>query len=194
MAVVRCFTSRSTPRVVFNYQHRPNLSVPNAAYQKRQVGFFSATLHSPEIAELSDIICDRPTWVDLKGADSLPDAVQHVVVRVDPDGDAAKVAAAAANVHVRTGKTAGFGLEGREEQRSERLKRLKPQVCPSENLRFLVEHKQTFLVTGKLHMLRIENVYQVHFSCGSSRYGDRHSGIAWVDGMCGYVHRVGARL
>lgn len=26
----------------------------------------------------------NPTWVDLKGADSLPEAVHHVVYRVDP--------------------------------------------------------------------------------------------------------------
>lgn len=76
--------------------------------------------------------------MDLKGRDVVPDAVQHVVVRVDPDGDAAKLVAAAANVHVRTEKTAGFGLQGREEQRSERLKRLKPQVCPFENVAFFV--------------------------------------------------------
>lgn len=74
--------------------------------------------------------------MDLKGRDVVPDAVQHVVVRVDPDGDAAKLVAAAANVHVRTEKTAGFGSQGREEQRSERLKRLKPQVCPFENVAF----------------------------------------------------------
>lgn len=82
--------------------------------------------------------------MDLKGRDVVPDAVQHVVVRVDPDGDAAKLVAAAANVHVRTEKTAGFGSGGREEQRSERLKRLKPQVCPFENLMILLECRRRF--------------------------------------------------
>lgn len=32
-----------------------------------QVCFFSATLHTPEITQLADKICDKPTWVDLKG-------------------------------------------------------------------------------------------------------------------------------
>jgi ATP-dependent RNA helicase DDX1 len=49
-----------------------------------QVCFFSATLHSDEISDLSDRICHNPTWVDLKGKDAIPDAVHHVVVRVDP--------------------------------------------------------------------------------------------------------------
>ena len=29
-----------------------------------------------------------PTWVDLKGQDSVPECVHHVVVRVDPAKDA----------------------------------------------------------------------------------------------------------
>lgn len=92
-----------------------------------QVCFFSATLHSPQIRELSRLVCVNPTWVDLKGTahvapvrciytvgvfsrnnicihscihyymityihtylgregfESLPEAVHHVVYRVDP--------------------------------------------------------------------------------------------------------------
>ena len=49
-----------------------------------QVCFFSATLHSDGIANLADRICHRPTWVDLKGKDAIPDAVHHLVVRVEP--------------------------------------------------------------------------------------------------------------
>lgn len=91
--------------------------------------FFSATLHSPEIARLSESICDRPTWVDLKGRDSVPETVHHVLVRVDPDRDEARVMARA-TVQARTdGAAFGVGSEGQEEARAERLKRLKPQVC-----------------------------------------------------------------
>ena len=32
-----------------------------------KVCFFSATLHSPQIHELSRRVCVNPTWVDLKG-------------------------------------------------------------------------------------------------------------------------------
>ncbi len=49
-----------------------------------QVLMFSATLHSDEVARLSARICKFPTWVDLKGKDSVPLTVQHVRVAVDP--------------------------------------------------------------------------------------------------------------
>lgn len=52
-----------------------------------QVCFFSATLHSPEIGALSAALCQHPTWVDLKGKDSVPETVHHVVVTVDPNVD-----------------------------------------------------------------------------------------------------------
>lgn len=96
--------------------------------------FFSATLHSPDIGRLSELICDRPTWVDLKGRDSVPDTVHHVVVRVDPDthaSDSSFMAPMNVNrVQANTdGAAVGEGSEGRDEARSERLKRLKPQVC-----------------------------------------------------------------
>jgi ATP-dependent RNA helicase DDX1 len=52
-----------------------------------QVCFFSATLHSPEIKRLAERICQNATWVDLKGTDTVPTTVHHVVVRVDPSTD-----------------------------------------------------------------------------------------------------------
>ena len=52
-----------------------------------QVLMFSATLHSPEIRQLSEKICLNPIWVDLKGKDSVPDTVDHVMVVVDPRED-----------------------------------------------------------------------------------------------------------
>lgn len=48
-----------------------------------QVCFFSATLHSPAITQLATTICQNPTWVDLKGKDSVPETVHHCVLRVD---------------------------------------------------------------------------------------------------------------
>lgn len=107
-----------------------------------QVCFFSATLHSPEIARLSERICDRPTWVDLKGVDSVPETVHHVVVRVDPDkhrdvlmreggGLLAGEGVGVVPEVTTDGAAVGVGPEGREEEKSERLKRLKPQVLLS---------------------------------------------------------------
>lgn len=54
-----------------------------AGDNRLQVCFFSATLHSPAITELSKNICSRPTWVDLKGVDAVPDTVHHVAYRVN---------------------------------------------------------------------------------------------------------------
>lgn len=50
-----------------------------------QVCFFSATLHSPEITKLSSMICTNPIWVDLKGPDSIPDTVYHVIYKIKPE-------------------------------------------------------------------------------------------------------------
>lgn len=92
--------------------------------------FFSATLHSPEIAKLADTLCDRPTWVDLKGRDTVPQTVHHVVVRVNPDEDSeAQAVLGEAKAQARTDEAAvGAGSEGKEAERAEKLKRMKPQV------------------------------------------------------------------
>ncbi|KAI0567325.1 RNA helicase [Gracilaria domingensis] len=52
-----------------------------------QTLLFSATLHSPEIKGLSEKIQTFPTWVDLKGKESVPEAVHHTMVRLDADAD-----------------------------------------------------------------------------------------------------------
>lgn len=52
-----------------------------------QIVVCSATLHTPGIRELTDTICKRPQWVDLKGKDSVPELVDHMVVEVDPTKD-----------------------------------------------------------------------------------------------------------
>ena len=52
--------------------------------ERLQVCFFSATLHSPEISNLAKTLCHNATWVDLKGKDSIPQTVHHLVVEVDP--------------------------------------------------------------------------------------------------------------
>jgi hypothetical protein len=43
----------------------------------------TATLHSLEIRSLAEKICQHPIWVDLKGKDSVPETVYHLVVEVD---------------------------------------------------------------------------------------------------------------
>ena len=54
-------------------------------FSRLQVLLFSATLHSNDIGELSQRLCEKPTWVDLKGKDAVPDTVHHACVFVDPE-------------------------------------------------------------------------------------------------------------
>jgi len=105
-------------------------SIPSggAGVHRLQVCFFSATLHSPQVAELSSKICVNPTWVDLKGPDSVPETVHHVVYRVDFDRDAARFASAATasitdEVHKGIGASAA-----KEEIASKQVKELKQQA------------------------------------------------------------------
>jgi ATP-dependent RNA helicase DDX1 len=52
-----------------------------------QVVISSATLHSDDITRLASEITYHPTWVDLKGKDSVPETVDHIVIKVDPARD-----------------------------------------------------------------------------------------------------------
>ncbi|KAL3318297.1 ATP-dependent RNA helicase ddx1 [Cichlidogyrus casuarinus] len=50
----------------------------------------SATLHSPDVKKLAVLykkMMHFPMWVDLKGQDSVPDTVHHVVCVIDPNQD-----------------------------------------------------------------------------------------------------------
>lgn len=98
--------------------------------ERLQVAFFSATLHSDEITRLSSTICQHPTWVDLKGKDTVPDTVDHVIVNIDPRLREHRAIAASAEssvivdgVHTRDPK----GGDG-ELQTSQRVKLAKPAM------------------------------------------------------------------
>ena len=67
------------------FQRLPKLGLQGD--DRLQVCFYSATLHSDEIRKLSEEICSFPSWVDLKGKDSIPETVHHVVVPIDPRSD-----------------------------------------------------------------------------------------------------------
>ncbi|KAJ1483079.1 DEAD-domain-containing protein [Baffinella frigidus] len=66
---------------------KARLSPSTSGANRLQTLMFSATLHSPEIKTLASQICVFPTWVDLKGKDSVPETVHHLVVEVDPVDD-----------------------------------------------------------------------------------------------------------
>ncbi|KAJ1149640.1 hypothetical protein NDU88_002446, partial [Pleurodeles waltl] len=55
--------------------------------KRLQVIVCSATLHSFDVKKLAEKIMHFPTWVDLKGEDSVPETVHHVVVPVNPKND-----------------------------------------------------------------------------------------------------------
>ncbi|CAB0009133.1 unnamed protein product [Nesidiocoris tenuis] len=55
--------------------------------KRMQMIVCSATLHDFEVKKLSETLMHFPTWVDLKGEDSVPETVHHVVVKVDPQED-----------------------------------------------------------------------------------------------------------
>jgi len=55
--------------------------------RRLQVIACSATLHNFDVKKLAEKIMHFPTWIDLKGQDSVPDTVHHVVLTVDPTQD-----------------------------------------------------------------------------------------------------------
>ena len=77
----RLIETENLPSIMQIYQACP---AGGFGDNRLQVCFFSATLHSPAITDLAAKICFNPSWVDLKGVDSVPETVHHVVYRVDP--------------------------------------------------------------------------------------------------------------
>merc|ERR1719191_224702 len=63
---------------------RLNAQIKRGRRDRVQTLFFSATLHTPEVVSMIDEITTRPIWVDLKGKDSVPETVHHVIYWVDP--------------------------------------------------------------------------------------------------------------
>ncbi|XP_074644951.1 ATP-dependent RNA helicase DDX1-like [Tubulanus polymorphus] len=47
----------------------------------------SATLHSFDVKKMAERLMYFPTWIDLKGQDSVPETVHHVVCQIDPTKD-----------------------------------------------------------------------------------------------------------
>lgn len=117
------------PRMMWHAAH--NAAIKQTFTHTRridQVCFFSATLHSPEITDLAGKICINPTWVDLKGVDSVPETVHHVIYRVDPVKDAQLLTSSRTKpitdgVHIQS-SGGGEGMEAA----SETIKQLKQQA------------------------------------------------------------------
>ncbi|XP_043076509.1 ATP-dependent RNA helicase DDX1 [Puntigrus tetrazona] len=107
--------------------------------KRLQVIVCSATLHSFDVKKLSEKIMHFPTWVDLKGEDSVPETVHHVVVPVNPKTDKqwerlGKNHIRTDEVHAKDDTRPGAGTQ---EMWSEAIKILKGEYA----IRAIKEHK-----------------------------------------------------
>lgn len=55
--------------------------------RRLQIICCSATLHNLEVQKLAKQLMYFPMWIDLKGEDSVPDTVHHVILRINPMED-----------------------------------------------------------------------------------------------------------
>lgn len=98
----------------------------------------SATLHDFEVKKMADRLMHFPTWVDLKGEDSVPDTVHHCVAMVDPQKDASwknlRQHVQTDGVHAKDNVKPGNNTP---ETLSEAVKLLKGEYC----IRAIREHK-----------------------------------------------------
>jgi ATP-dependent RNA helicase DDX1 len=70
--------------IVKMYKQIPGVSQDG---KRLQMIVCSATLHNFDVKKLADQIMHFPTWVDLKGQDSVPDTIHHCVCIIDPKVD-----------------------------------------------------------------------------------------------------------
>ena len=63
--------------------------IPSLASDGRRLQMIvcSATLHNFEVKKLAEKLMYFPSWVDLKGLDSVPDTIHHCVCVIDPSED-----------------------------------------------------------------------------------------------------------
>ncbi|KAA0199264.1 ATP-dependent RNA helicase Ddx1 [Fasciolopsis buskii] len=62
----------------------------------------SATLHSFDVKKLANKLMHFPVWIDLKGQDSVPETVHHVVCHVDPIADQSWKSLMQSRKHIQT--------------------------------------------------------------------------------------------
>ena len=112
------------------FRRFPRNAAAQSGDHRLQVLLFSATLHAPSVQSFAEVLCDRPTWVDLKGRDFVPDSVHHVVLRCDPTAerwDALMPLAGVDNAHAHH-PPARPGEPLTAEAASAAVKRLKPHL------------------------------------------------------------------
>ena len=122
-------------------------------FDRLQVCFFSATLHSKEVRSLSDKLCQRPMWVDLRGQNDsiVPDTVHNCVVLVDP-AKYTKSGEDSITDSVHRGGKLNSDTEWKtlndEEVGSERIKQLKPRILTDIIDKFKMDQVLVFCRTN----------------------------------------------
>lgn len=126
-------------------------------FDRLQVCFFSATLHSKEVRDLAATLCNQPMWVDLRGKNDsiLPDTVHHCVVNISPNAsthllkDDNLIETDA--VH-RNGKLSAkielSKVEGEASKNSECIKQFKPRAILDVMHKFSMEQVLIFCRTN----------------------------------------------
>jgi len=138
----------------------------------------SATLHAFEVKKLADSLMHFPTWVDLKGQDSVPDTVHHVVLPCNPrvDSSWANIRHPTPTDQVHARDRVGPGQDTPEAW-SEAVKWMKAEYCVAAIKKFQMDHGIIFCRT-KLDCDNLERHFRslpdfrTHFSC-VCLHGDR---------------------
>ena len=134
--------------------------------RRLQMVVCSATLHAFEVKKMAEKLMYFPTWVDLKGQDSVPDTVHHVVVPVDPRTDRgwssyrAPVQTDGVHAEDRTGAGANTA-----ESFSEAVKLMKAEYC----VRAIREHKMDHGIIFCRTKLDCDNMERFLNQCGGGR-------------------------
>uniref|UniRef100_A0A8C1LEC0 ATP-dependent RNA helicase n=1 Tax=Cyprinus carpio TaxID=7962 RepID=A0A8C1LEC0_CYPCA len=138
--------------------------------KRLQVIVCSATLHSFDVKKLSEKIMHFPTWVDLKGEDSVPETVHHVVVPVNPKKD--RIWEKLGKNHIRTdevhAKDDTRPGANTSEMWSEAIKILKGEYA----IRAIKEHKMDQAIIFCRTKIDCDNMEQYFIKQGG---GEAHS-------------------
>ena len=130
--------------------------------QQMQVLLFSATLHSPSIAEMAHQVTKNAVWVDLKGRDSVPETVHFSKVIIDPAADQDWPQVPTDGVHVRDNASPS---KNTPESMSEGIKRLKIK----ETVRLVQKYKMEQCMIFCRTKVDCDNLEQHFLKLGDAR-------------------------
>lgn len=135
--------------------------------QRLQMIVCSATLHSFEVKKMADKLMHFPTWIDLKGEDSVPETVHHVVTILDPQKDTSwhnlRQHVQTDGVHTNDSVRPGMNTP---ETFSEAVKMLKAEYC----LRAINEHNMDRAIIFCRTKLDCDNLERYFKQVDSSKY------------------------